>query len=126
VSVRFVVAVVVVGGGRWCPSAPFDSADGGRAPAARMGPRVEVGASRLENVDWAELGRSGRFLPRAARRWAMIASRTDGRVCTPGLALTLLMLETEDAMEPLLGLLMSFSSANLILGSSRLAMNLGI
>jgi len=74
----------------------------GRA-AARMGPLADVGGSILEKVDCAELGRSGKPF-NAALRWAAMASRTEGRVVAPGLALTLPMLDTEEDSAGLLGL----------------------
>jgi hypothetical protein len=62
-----------------------------------------------ENVDCAELGRSGMALAAAAARLcAAIASRTEERPLKAGLVL--LVLETEDASEDALGLFWSFSS----------------
>jgi hypothetical protein len=72
-------------------------------------------------MDCAEAGRSGSPF---ARRWAAIASRIDGRVPTAGRGLVLATLETDDAREPLFGLLTSFSNPLRIL-SSTLAKNLG-
>lgn len=73
-----------------------------------------------ENVDCAELGRSGMaFAAAAARLCAAIASRTEERPLKAGLVL--LVLETEDASEDALGLFWSFSS-NCFDFTSRLAM----
>lgn len=62
-----------------------------------------------ENVDCAELGRSGMALAAAAARLcAAIASRTEERPLKVGLEL--LVLETDDASEDAFGLFWSFSS----------------
>lgn len=82
---------------------------------------VGAGFSSAEKVDCAELGRSGRFCK--ALFFAAIASRIEGRTVMSALPLVLATLDTDADMDPLLGLLTSFSTASLIL-SSRPAKNL--
>jgi hypothetical protein len=112
-------AVRVLGAGAWLSTA---SADGGLADL-ETADLVGAGFSRVEKVDCAELGRSGRFCK--ARFLAAMASRIEGRTVMSGLPLVLATLDTDADSDPLLGLLESFSIAIRIL-SSRLAKNLKI
>jgi hypothetical protein len=77
-------------------------------------------------MDWAEIGRSGSLAAIAARRCAAIASRTETRpLNAPGFDLdtALVVLDTDEAIEPAFGLLGSFCSSPFDL-ASRLSMML--